>query len=236
MTFNPAIHKNKLVQILKDIYKDPAVGQFLGFKGGTAAALFYGLDRESVDLDFDLLDTTKEDDIFERVKTIVSTYGTLKDAAKKRFTLFYLLSYTEKLAGHQNVKIDINRRNYGAEYEVKLHFGMPMKVMAQADMAAYKLVAMLERIGKTHRDIWDVHFFLKNNWPVNTEIIEKRTNLQFGVFLETCIVAIEKKTADRSILSGLGELLTEKQKIWAKPNLRADTIFLLKHYMSMLKS
>ena len=54
-----AVHGNILLMILKDIYSDTTLAPFLGFKGGTAAMLFYGLDRNSVDLDFDLLDESK---------------------------------------------------------------------------------------------------------------------------------------------------------------------------------
>lgn len=46
-------------------------------------------------------------------------------------------------------------------------------------------------------------------------------------FLEKCIQKLEKKT-NRNILDGMGELLDEEQKKWAKENLLNDTIFLLK--------
>lgn len=227
MTLHAPTHKSKLLQILKDIYSDPAVGQFLGFKGGTAAYLFYDLDRFSVDLDFDLLDESKEDDVFARVKEILAQYGTVKEARKKRYSLLYLLFYTDKAEGDQNVKIEINRRMFGSKYEVKNYLGIPMKVMVQEDMAAHKLVAMYERIGKTNRDIFDAWFFLKNDWPINKKIITLRTKLSFEEFLEECIGLLEKMN-DRNILHGIGELLTEKQKAWAKAHLRQETIFQLK--------
>jgi len=68
MVLNIAIHRNILIKILKDIYTDTSLGPLLGFKGGTAAHLFYGLNRFSVDLDFDLLDETKEQELFEKEK------------------------------------------------------------------------------------------------------------------------------------------------------------------------
>jgi hypothetical protein len=37
-----------------------------------------------------------------------------------------------------------------------------------------------------------------------------------------------EKMSDRTILSGLEDLLTEERKKWAKTKLRTDTIFLLK--------
>jgi predicted nucleotidyltransferase component of viral defense system len=227
MTLHAPTHKAKLLQILKDIYSDSAVGQFLGFKGGTAAYLFYDLERFSVDLDFDLLDETKENDVFARVKEIIAQYGTVKVAQKKRYSLVYLLSYTDKVEGAQNVKVEINRRTFGSRYEVKPYLGISMKVMAQEDMTAHKLVAMYERMSRTNRDIFDVWFFLKNDWPINKEIITLRTKLSFKEFLEKCIAALEKMS-DRNILHGMGELLTEKQKAWVKAHLRKETIFQLK--------
>ena len=74
MTLDYAQHKNILIKILKDIVTNPTIGSALGFKGGTAAMLFYGLNRFSVDLDFDLLDPSKEERVFEKVKTILEEY------------------------------------------------------------------------------------------------------------------------------------------------------------------
>ena len=145
----------------------------------------------------------------------------------KRFNFFYLLSYEERVAGAQNVKVEINRRNFGSTYEVKSYIGIPMKVMIKEDMVAHKLCAMYERIGKTNRDIFDVYFFLKDNWPVNKQIVEKRTGMTYKEFLQKNIDLLEK-TTDRNILSGMGELLDEKQKAWVKSKLRKETIFLMK--------
>ena len=64
MTLDYAKHKNILLQILKDIYSDTSISPYLGFKGGTAAMMFYDLPRHSVDLDLDLLDETKELHLF----------------------------------------------------------------------------------------------------------------------------------------------------------------------------
>ena len=66
MRVNITTHKNILIKILKDIYTDSSLGPLLGFKGGTAAYLFYSLNRFSVDLDFDLLNENKEQEVFEK--------------------------------------------------------------------------------------------------------------------------------------------------------------------------
>ncbi len=224
---NTAKHKSILLKVLKSIYTDPAISHFLGFKGGTAAAMFYGLDRFSVDLDFDLLVAEKEDDVFERVKKILEGYGKLKEVRKKRFTLFFLLAYDDKDINAQNVKVEINRRMFNSKYEVKSAMGISMKVMAKEDMTAYKLCAMYDRISKTSRDIYDVQFFLSHDWPVNKKIIEERMKMPYKEFLKKSVELMEH-FENRNVLSGLGELLNESQKDWAKTKLKEETIFLLK--------
>ena len=224
MTLDTSIHKTILFQILKEIYSDTTISPFLGFKGGTAALMFYGLDRFSVDLDFDLLDETKEEYIFEKVLSIVKRYGTLRDAYKKRFNLFCVLSYEDTA---HNIKVEINRRQFGSNFEIKTYLGVSMLVMVQEDMFANKLIAMSERIGKTSRDIYDVWFFLLQRFPINKDLVEKRSELTFDALLHKCIDQLEE-ISNKNILVGLGELLTANQKDWAKAKLREETIALLK--------
>lgn len=217
------IHKTILVQILKDVYTDVHLGPLLGFKGGTAAHLFYDLGRFSVDLDFDVLSEDKEAFVFEKIGDILREYGTLKERYKKQHTLFFVLSYDQK---SQNIKVEINRRMFGSRYELKSYLGISMMVMAQEDMFAHKLVAILERAKTANRDVYDIWHFLKNRWPINKEIVEKRTKTSLTDHLKKCIEFVES-LSDRNILSGMGELLDEKQKAWAKTHLRKDTVFLL---------
>jgi len=227
MALDTAKHKSILIKILKDIYTDPTLAPILGFKGGTAAAFFYDLNRFSVDLDFDLLAADKEDYVFERIKAILENYGKLKEVRKKRFNLFYLLAYDNKDVNAQNVKVEINRREFGSKYEVKSLLGISMQVMIREDMTAHKLCAMYERIGKTNRDIFDVQFFLSHDWPVNKKIVEERMGMPYHEFLEKTIAVMEKFN-DSNILSGMGELITEKQKDWVKTKLKSETLFSLR--------
>jgi len=234
MSLNQAKHKSILIKILKDIYSHPAIGPILGFKGGTAANLFYNLDRFSVDLDFDLLDATKEDIVFEEISRILSNYGRIKTADKKRYSLIYILDYDEKDPGAQNVKVEVNRRSFGSQYIIKSYLGISMKVMIQADMAANKLVAFYERIGKANRDLYDTWFFLNNNWPINQELVEKRTNRSFKDFLETSLVLLEK-IDNKNILAGMGEVLTDKQKVWVKNKLKEELLFQFRLYLETIR-
>lgn len=224
MTLDIATHKTILFQIIKDINSDTTISPYMGFKGGTAMLMFYELDRFSVDLDFDLLDESKEDDVFERVIKIAGKYGTLKETHKKRFILFCMISYDDK---SRNIKIQINRRSFGSRYEIKSYLGVSMQVMVLEDMFANKLMAMSERIGETSRDIYDVWYFLHIRSPINKKIIENRSGLPFNELVKKCIDQIEK-TDNRRILQGMGELLTPKRKDWARENLKDETLALLK--------
>lgn len=221
---NNTVHKNILIQILKDIYTKTSIAAFLGFKGGTAVYIFYQLTRFSVDLDFDLLDLSKKQIVFTSIKSIIKKYGTIKDARTKRYSLFFLLSYQPD---QLNIKIEINLRQYGSHYELKNYLGIPMLVMKQEDIFSHKLVAMHERMGKANRDIYDVHYFLKNQWPINQTIIKTRTGLDLNEFIDKIIRELTT-LSQRNILNGIGELLNAKQKTWVKNHLIEDTLFLLR--------
>jgi len=224
MTLDYSKHRSILLQILKDIYSDTSISPYLGFKGGTAAMMFYNLPRNSVDLDLDLLDETKEKEVFEKINKIVSNYGKITSSYMQRFNLKNVISYDP---GAQNIKVEVNRRQFGSRYEMKTLLGISMLVMVQEDMFAHKLMAMLERIGKTSRDIFDVQYFAKNNWPINKKIVEGRSGLSFEKTLEKCIKMLEKMD-NKHILDGLGELITDSQKDSARAKLKSDTIFMLK--------
>lgn len=224
MTLDYSKHKNILLQILKDIYSDSSIAPYLGFKGGTAAMMFYDLPRNSVDLDLDLLDETKEKEVFEKINKIIGQYGKITDSYIQKSNLKNVISYDKKT---QNIKVEVNLRQFGSKYEVKTLLGISMLVRVQEDMFAHKLMAMIERVGKTSRDIFDVQFFAKNNWPINKKIVEERSGLHFKEALEKAIDQLESMD-NKHILDGLGELLSDAQKDSARVKLKDDTVFLLR--------
>ncbi len=228
MTLDYVKHKIILLQILKDIYSDTSLAPYLGFKGGTAALLFYDLNRNSVDLDFDLLDETKEKEVFEKLQKITESYGTITESKIKHFNLLNVVSYTK---GAQQIKVEVNLRQFGSKYEVKTLLGISMLVMVKEDMFAHKLMAMYERIGKTSRDIFDVYFFYKKGWEINKNIVEARSGMSFKETLKKCLDMVEKMD-NKHILDGLGELLSEPKKDWAKAKLKNETVFSLKLALS----
>lgn len=230
-------HQLLMGRILRDIYADASIAPLLGFKGGTCAYFFYDLPRFSVDLDFDLLKPGDEETqkfVFKKVRKILEQYGEIKDEQMKRFTVFFLLSYGDT---DYNIKIEINVRQLmpemKAHYELKEYLGISMLVGKKDYLFGSKLAALTLRTDTAMRDIYDVWYFAKSSWEINPEVIQARTDKTIKDYLTDCIATIEK-VKDNQILQGLGELLSEKDKAWVKNHLRAEAVFLLKNYQSIL--
>jgi len=85
---------------------------------------------------------------------------------------------------------------------------------------------MSKRLSTTSRDLYDVWYFLTKNFPLNEDIVTARTNLSLKQLVTNCIDQIEQ-IPDRSILTGLGELLNPSQKNWAMAKLKGEIISLL---------
>jgi predicted nucleotidyltransferase component of viral defense system len=158
------------------------------------------------------------------MEKIAEKYGKVSESHIKRFSLFIVPSYEDRA---HNIKIEVNRRNFGSRYEIQTYLGISMQIMVIEDMFAHKLMAMYERIGKTSRDIYDVWFFLKSRFPINREIVEKRAEMPFDQLVKKFVDRLENMS-NRHIPAGTGELLSPCQKDWAKVHLREETIALLK--------
>jgi predicted nucleotidyltransferase component of viral defense system len=225
---NKDIHKNILINTLNSIYKDTQIRTFLGFKGGTAALLFYDLPRFSVDLDFDLLDTSKKELVFQRLKEILSKVGKIDQAHEKQNTLFFLINYQSQ---ERNIKVEISKRAIKSEYEVKSYLGIPMLVMKKDDMTASKLAALVGRRKFAARDMFDLWFFLRNNWPIDEELLQEITGFSLYNMLNKAQERIKaiKKT---ELLAGLGDLLDNKQKAFVKEKLQEELLLQLRLYLS----
>jgi hypothetical protein len=225
-------HEIILINILKDIYSDNFLASRLGFKGGTACYLFYDLDRCSTDLDFNFLGKPEEEKIIiEKITQLAGKYGNIEESATRKNTLFFLLSY-EKYK--QKIKIEISRRNFDDEYELKNYFGISILVMKRQNMFTHKLVALTDRPKIANRDLYDLNWYLKNNPGVNEKIIEKRTGRKLIAYLKYLIRFIKTKVKNEYILDGLGEVLSGKQKAAVKNNLKKDLLFSLNIYLNVL--
>jgi len=227
-------HKTILTNILIDIYKEDLLGSSLGFKGGTAAMLFYNLPRFSTDLDFDLLNNDgNTKDVIRTMTQLLSKKYDVKEQIEKYNTLFWLVSYGDGLT---NIKIEVSTREKPFDtYDIKTLYGIKLKVSKIGDMIANKMVATTERAVTANRDLFDIHFFLSSIYVnnINYDIIKYRTGkepVEFYTFLYDIVSNIENK----NILDGLGEVLNDGQKDWVKSKLKIELLGLIQRQIDMV--
>ncbi len=222
-------HREKMLNILADISADQILATNLGFKGGTACYFVYGLDRFSVDLDFDLLDKDKQDDVLKRIDNILSKYGKIKMVGS---IFSRKVKYNEESSA---IKIDVSDRiknNSLNTYKVKdVASGIPLKILCKEDMFAHKLIALKDRYDSkavnkriANRDLYDIEFFFRKNWKINDEIIELLTGKKTVEYLRDLKVFVEEKVDEKKILDGLGALIDDNQRHWVKNNLKNEVI------------
>ena len=224
-------HRMHLTSVLLDIAKNSELNSSLGFKGGTAAMIFYNLPRFSVDLDFDLIGNPTG--VVARMTQLLGKKYKIKDQSKKWNTLFWLISYKE---GETHIKVEISTRdNPFNHYEAQLYYGASMRVLRECDMVAHKLVALTERFSKAKRDLFDAHYFLSSPiaTEINYEIIRDRTGKKPREFYKS-LLAIVERIEDKTILEGLGELLTDSQKHWARVKLKTELIGLIRRNIDLM--
>ena len=231
-------HKTNLTNILIEIYKDATLGSVLGFKGGTAAKLFYDLPRFSVDLDFDLIADYKEgskelESFVGNMTDLLSKKYMLKDQSVKYNTLFWLVSYGKGLA---NIKVEVSTRDTSLNhYSLKPFYGVSVKVMDVGDMVAHKMIALMERNIMANRDLFDVHYFLSTSYvnEINYEIIKDRTGKDPIGFYKDLYNFVDNINSS-TVLNGLGEVLDRSQKDWMKAKLKTELLGLIERQIEVL--
>lgn len=122
-----------MAQILSLIFKDKELCNALAFKGGTSLMFFHNLGRFSTDLDFNLLVPDKLDIVYDRVRAILTRFGTVDDEAKKDYGLVIVLNYGK---GERMLKVEISTREYPNHYETLSLAGTDIRVMTMPDMFA----------------------------------------------------------------------------------------------------
>jgi len=202
-------------QLLREIFSDNELSAQLVFKGGTALMLFYGLDRFSTDLDFDLRGT-REDIDFERLNALVTKQLTIRDSTVKAHT--YLLEGSFEL-GMQQIKIEVSRRTYPQKFTLHDYLGLSIPVLAPEFMLAHKLCAITSRKAMQNRDIYDADFMFRKNWQPDDTIIQLRTGLSVLDYYQRLLELLNDPSLTKNIMFGLGEVLDQKTREWARQNL-----------------
>ena len=211
-------HKFYMAQILSLIFKDKDLCNVLAFKGGTSLMFFHNLNRFSTDLDFNLLDPDKLNLAYDKVRAILTRFGTIDAEAKKLYGPVLVLNYGK---GERMLKVEISVCQYPNHYEMRSLAGTDIRVMVMSDMFAHKLCAMGERLSP--RDIYDVWFFLQNHTEINEEIVRIRTAKSVSEYTAWCAEHV-KEASPKLLMQGLGEVLNDaKSKTFVKNKLIAET-------------
>ena len=224
----------ELKYILRRIYEVPGMINVLEFKGGTACYIFYGLKRDSVDLDFTLLSLDKEKFVIDTIKNILEERG--KFATPVRVGGEETIHFNYR-GSQGNIKIEVSKKQYkeGEKYDLKSYENINIPVMSKENMFSHKLIAITKRTGLASRDLFDIGFFFNNKWEFNKSIIEERSGKSVSLYFEELINFIDKNFNEKNILDGLGELIDSNTKADTKKNLKNDVIFQLRSYISNRK-
>ena len=212
-------HRYYMMQVLLAIFRHPQLSQLLAFKGGTSLMMFYNLSRFSTDLDFNLLDASKTEYVYNELHNLLLKFGTIDDEAMKFYGPILVLNYGK---GERMLKVEVSNREYPNHYEVRSLLGTDIRVMTLSDMFAHKLCALGERI--TPRDIYDVWFFLQNRTEINAEIVQLRTGMSISEYAQQCADKV-RSYSSRMLMQGLGEVLLDNQsKNFARQQLIPEAV------------
>jgi predicted nucleotidyltransferase component of viral defense system len=218
-----------MLQILRDIFTNESLASQLVFKGGTCLMLFYGLDRFSTDLDFDLRDGVKDFDS-TKITDIAIKYLNLDMAYDKHYTHYWRGSYE---SGLQQVKIEINKRQWPQTIEFMNFYGITVPTLAPDKMFAHKLCAITDRKTLQNRDLYDAHFMFSKLFDINEAIIQSRTGMPIKEYLKELLARLLDPKTNKNILYGLGEVLDESRKSWVKSCLSQELVAQINLYLDL---
>jgi predicted nucleotidyltransferase component of viral defense system len=236
------IHKSQLNRLLIEIIDSPVLSQSLAFKGGTCAAMLGFLDRFSVDLDFDVPENVDESglrDEFHRIFDHLDLEVTLEfDKA-----LFFQLRYKSPPGKRRTLKVSassmrVKSNLYKAQYLPEIDRFMNCQTIET--MFANKLVAVTDRFSLRKsvagRDIYDIHHFFVSGYSYHEPVIEERTGLAVGVYLQELSDFIKTRLTQKIINEDLNTLLPDKKFQQIRKVLLPETLALLEREKKKMDS
>ena len=124
-------HKLYMAQILSLIFKDKDLCNIMAFKGGTSLMFFHNLNRFSTDLDFNLLVQDKINMVYDKVRAILTRFGTIDDEAKKLYGPVLVLNYGK---GERMPKVEISTRQFPNHYEMRSLAGTMVRMQGLGEV------------------------------------------------------------------------------------------------------
>lgn len=235
-------HKNQLYILLKEILQDPLLSQNLMFKGGTYASLRGVLDRFSIDLDFDLPEKSKKEDIRKRCYEIFKKLSLeIKDESRRHLQFF--LKYQAPEGERNTLKLEINDdvSKYN-EYEKVLLEQVNMYCNGHKldTMFANKLFACKARYDKNGkiagRDFYDIYKFFLQGLSINEKVVEERSGMEYVNYLKSLITFINKHLTMTLLNQDLNPLVKQKDLDKLLIHIKGDIVSFLKDEIFRINS
>lgn len=235
-------HKNQLYILLKEILQDPLLSQNLMFKGGTYASLRGVLDRFSIDLDFDLPEKSKKEDIRKRCYEIFKKLSLeIKDESRRHLQFF--LKYQAPEGERNTLKLEINDdvSKYN-EYEKVLLEQVNMYCNGHTldTMFANKLFACKARYDKNGkiagRDFYDIYKFFLQGLSINEKVVEERSGMEYVNYLKSLITFINKHLTMTLLNQDLNPLVKQKDLDKLLIHIKGDIVSFLKDEIFRINS
>lgn len=235
-----AKHKNQLLKLLRAILKNNFLANQLVFKGGTYAALRGTLDRFSVDLDFDLPDKNKKEEILTQLNKIFQQLNLeIKDQSQNYIQFF--LRYKAKPTKRNTLKLDVNDQPSRFNIYEKISLPEPnlyCRGHSLDTMFANKLVAAMSRFEKNGkiagRDFYDLHRFFEQGLKINSAVIEERTGLKLKPYLQKLSVFIKQNVTQKLLREDINPLLSVKQMKQILPDLKSELLIMIQDEIKRL--
>ncbi len=229
------LHKFQLQQLLTAVVDDQYISQHVCFKGGTCAEMSGFLDRFSVDLDFDLIDSIDEKLFRSRVSKIATKLGLIDDN-KNTISLFFNFKYKSVANQRNKIKFSFFQNLViSNDYEARFLPEINRTVMCQTieTMFANKLVTVIDRYNRHKevegRDIYDIHYFFSQGYKYKEEIIKERTGLEVSVYFKKLIDFINIKVTQKMIDEDLNMLLPLEKFNKIRKILKQETLLYLRN-------
>lgn len=227
------IHKSWLYKILIEIADNNFLASQLRFKGGTAAAMLGYIERFSVDLDFDLVDSSNLAKTRANLeKVFKKLHLKIDDQSSK--TPQYFLKYENLPLERNTIKLDVNfpppKSN---DYEARRFTEIDRIIYCQTieTMFANKLVALKARYDSNKsiagRDLFDVWSFFLNGFGFKNEIIEERTGKTATQYLAELKDFIKNVVTQEAIDQDLNILLPPKNFQTIRKTLKQEVLLFL---------
>ena len=205
----------RLLDILTYIQSSDLLSKHLVLKGGTAInILIWDLPRLSVDIDLDFNYNYSKEEMLkyrEKISNNISNYlklngYTQNPHSKKTFALdSFVYSFTNMNNQKDHIKIEINYMNRCHILEpvdliTKIPFlkKISIKTLNTYELYGSKIKALIERC--TIRDVYDVHYILKNNYFNEDElVIVKKCVIFYFILGKTSFIELSNITKDFEI-------------------------------------